>query len=96
MRDVTEEKDLENRLRFFTLLAENSLDLILVADPEGVALYVNPRVEERTAQLEAVVSKLETQGRMLRESEEMFRSTFELAAVGMAHVSPNGRFLRAN
>jgi PAS domain S-box-containing protein len=46
MRDVAEVKDLENRLRFFTLLVENSLDLTLVADPEGVALYVNPRVEQ--------------------------------------------------
>ena len=54
------------------------------------------RVEERTAQLEAMVSKLEYQGRMLRESEEMFRTTFELAEVGMAHVSPDGRFLRVN
>jgi len=29
----------------------------------------------------------------LRESEELYRSTFELAAVGVAHVSPEGRFL---
>jgi PAS domain S-box-containing protein len=32
----------------------------------------------------------------LRESEELYRSTFELAAVGVAHVSPEGRFLRVN
>jgi PAS domain S-box-containing protein len=32
----------------------------------------------------------------LRESEERFRSTFEQAAVGMAHVSPEGRWLRVN
>lgn len=32
----------------------------------------------------------------LRESEERFRSTFEQAAVGVAHVAPDGRFLRVN
>ncbi|NWG75418.1 MAG: transporter substrate-binding domain-containing protein [Rubrivivax sp.] len=33
---------------------------------------------------------------VLAESEERFRSTFEQAAVGIAHVSPDGRFLRVN
>jgi PAS domain S-box-containing protein len=32
----------------------------------------------------------------LRESETNFRSTFELAAVGIAHLLPSGRFLRVN
>lgn len=32
----------------------------------------------------------------LRESEELYRSTFDLAAVGIAHVSPNGQWLRVN
>lgn len=32
----------------------------------------------------------------LRESEERFRGTFEQAAIGIAHVSPEGRFLRIN
>ncbi|MGO9116729.1 MAG: PAS domain S-box protein [Desulfomonilaceae bacterium] len=32
----------------------------------------------------------------MRESEERFRSTFEQAAVGICHVSPEGRFLRVN
>ena len=33
---------------------------------------------------------------ILAESEARFRSTFEQAAVGIAHVSPDGRFLRVN
>jgi len=32
----------------------------------------------------------------LRKSEERFRATFEQAAVGITHVSPEGRFLRIN
>ncbi|MBI3205874.1 MAG: PAS domain S-box protein [Myxococcales bacterium] len=32
----------------------------------------------------------------LRESEERFRSTFEQAAVGIAHVAPDGTWLRVN
>jgi PAS domain S-box-containing protein len=32
----------------------------------------------------------------LRESEQLFRTTFEQAAVGIAHVAPYGQFLRIN
>ncbi|HKV79257.1 MAG TPA: PAS domain S-box protein [Candidatus Sulfotelmatobacter sp.] len=32
----------------------------------------------------------------LRESEELYRSTFELTAVGIAHADAEGRWLRAN
>lgn len=32
----------------------------------------------------------------LKESEERFRMTFEAAGVGMAHVAPDGRWLRIN
>jgi PAS domain S-box-containing protein len=32
----------------------------------------------------------------LRASEERLRATFEMAAVGIAHVSPQGRFVRVN
>jgi PAS domain S-box-containing protein len=34
--------------------------------------------------------------RELHENEERFRATFEQAAVGIAHVAPNGRWLRVN
>ncbi len=32
----------------------------------------------------------------LRESEELYRSTFENAPIGIAHISPSGQWLRAN
>lgn len=32
----------------------------------------------------------------LKTSEELFRTTFEAAAVGMAHIAPDGRWLRIN
>ncbi|MGI8910622.1 MAG: PAS domain S-box protein [Rubrobacteraceae bacterium] len=54
------------------------------------------RVAERTAQLATIVSKLSASERMLRESEERFRITFDQATVGIAHVAPDGRWLRAN
>ena len=47
------------------------------------------RVAERTAELERAVAEL-------RESEERFRTTFEGAAAGIAHVAPDGRWLRVN
>ncbi len=34
--------------------------------------------------------------KQLKQSEKMFRNTFEQAAVGMAHVAPNGKWLKVN
>jgi PAS domain S-box-containing protein len=42
-----------------------------------------------------VTSRVRTE-RELRESEERFRATFEHAAVGIAHVGMDGRWLRVN
>ena len=47
------------------------------------------RVRERTADLERVNADL-------RASEDRYRATFEQAAVGIAHVGIDGRFLRVN
>ena len=50
-------------------------------------------------QLEAALQDIEARKHveeMLRESEERFRGTFEQAAVGIAHVAPDGRWLRVN
>ena len=50
-------------------------------------------------QLEEALQDIETRKHveeMLRESEERFRGTFEQAAVGIAHVAPDGRWLRVN
>src|SRR5918997_3615247 len=62
-------------------------------DNPGWAVGARPhserRVAERTARLEAILAEL-------GESEERFRATFEQAAVGVAHVGPDGRWLRVN
>jgi PAS domain S-box-containing protein len=42
------------------------------------------------------ISEAREAERALRESEQRFRSTFEQAAVGVAHVAPDGRLLDVN
>ncbi|MGC9524333.1 MAG: PAS domain S-box protein [Limnospira sp.] len=61
------------------------------------------RIEERTRQLEISNDRLRQEIAerrqteiALRESEELFRSTFEQAAVGIAHVGLQGSWLRVN
>ncbi len=61
------------------------------------------KLEEKSLQLEAanralqqdIAERMQAEER-LRESEERFRATFEQAAVGIAHVDADGRFLRVN
>ena len=61
------------------------------------------KLEEKTLQLEESNRALEKDilerkriEESLRESEHRFRATFEQAAVGIAHVDLDGRFLRVN
>jgi two-component system, NarL family, sensor histidine kinase UhpB len=44
---------------------------------------------------EVITEQVEAR-RALAESEARFRATFENAAVGIAHASPDGRWLRVN
>jgi PAS domain S-box-containing protein len=54
------------------------------------------RVKERTARLEATLDELRSNEGRLLESEERFKAAFEQAAVGMAYVGVDGRWLRVN
>ena len=69
----------------------------------SMQLHMEDLVAERTADLIETNTALEgeIQARTiaqaaLGESEARFRATFEQAAVGIAHVAPDGRFLRLN
>jgi PAS domain S-box-containing protein len=55
---------------------------------------VRTRHNEQTLAL--TNEELERQALSLRESEERFRATFEQAAVGIAHVNIEGKFVRVN
>jgi len=57
----------------------------------GISAYLR-RIDER----KRVERERERLAADLRRSEERFAATFEQAAVGVAHVSPDGRFLRVN
>lgn len=52
--------------------------------------------ENVDANLQESIEQSQTLEQSLRESEERFRSTFEQSAVGMAHVSADGRWIRVN
>ena len=74
--------------------------------PIGVLDFNAPCIEEPDERLLQVIYVLGTQiGNLyersiavekLRESEELYSSTFELAAIGISHISPDGRFIRVN
>ena len=51
---------------------------------------------QREVNLEEILQRSAAFERALRESEELFRLTFEHVAVGMAHIAENGRWLRVN
>jgi PAS domain S-box-containing protein len=46
--------------------------------------------------LQEVLQRSAALEQALIESEQLYRNTFELAAIGVAHVSPDGRWLRVN
>lgn len=69
--------------------------------PESRLLVEISALRQRLAALEAgsslpVGDVLRDAAEALWESAEHFRATFEQAAVGIAHIAPDGRFLRVN
>jgi len=60
--------------------------------------FFDPAISETSGpvDLQEVLQRNTAMEQALRESEEIYRTTFELAAVGVAHVHPTGRWLRVN
>ncbi len=66
----------------------------LFFDPNSVKLP--EKNGDKNLDVKEILRRSEAFEKALRESEERFRLTFEQAAVGMAHVGPDGRLLRVN
>lgn len=64
----------------------------------GVQDYIQKpfTVDELLPRIDSLLNERQRVGRALQRLEERFRATFEQAAVGLAHVSPDGRWLRVN
>ena len=75
--------ELRRRLRVEAILRAGELEL-------------QEKISRSTAELRAEVLENRATHLRLAESELRLRSTFEQAAVGLAHVSPEGRFVRTN
>jgi two-component system sensor histidine kinase UhpB len=61
--------------------------------------FIDPAIGQDVSNLPNVQEILQRSAafeKALVESEEQFRSTFELAAVGIAHIAPDGHWLRLN
>lgn len=67
------------------VVVESRQQLARTSDGRRLVLETNRDVTERKRSEEA-----------LKESEERFRRTFQAAAVGMAHIAPNGSWMRVN
>ena len=69
---------------------------LFYAIPQALVLPSPIQLETANQQLEREVNKHQQTEAALRESEERFRSAFDYAAIGVALVSPNGRWLEVN
>ena len=97
----------EVTLRLITVEGEKRL-IAYIHDLTEHSLIESTHVREMEAQaraqaaetarndLEREIAERKKAQKALQESEERFRRTFEQAAVGIAHVSPEGTFLRIN
>lgn len=79
-------------LRSQTFVAIATVTALLV----GAARSEQRSSEEAEVNLREVLSAQRRQAEALREAEERFRGAFENAAIGMALVAPDGRWLRVN
>ena len=82
------------------------IPVTLRGKPIGAIEFRSPRIPPPNHSLKSLLSRLATQFasayerdytmRQLRESQERYSSTIELAAIGISHVGLDGKFLHAN
>ena len=87
--------------RGYVVKSSISRDLIsAVAKASRHEYFFDPAVLDQTptahTDVQEILQRSAAFERALSESEELYRSTFELTAVGIAHVSPQGKWLRVN
>jgi len=63
---------------------------------DAAAVKLPEKSADKNLDVTDILQRSEAFEKALRESEERFRLTFEQAAVGIAHTSPDGRWLRVN
>lgn len=68
----------------------------VIDSPLVTSIFGLPLVAAMSYELTRDVFRSGELAQDLRDSEQRFRATFEQAAMGIAHVSPEGRFLRVN
>jgi PAS domain S-box-containing protein len=78
-----------------------SRDLIsAVAKASRHEYFFDPAVLDQTptthTDVEEILQRSAAFEHALRQSEQLYRSTFEMAGLGIAHISPEGRCLRVN
>ena len=77
-------------MRYGSLFVDDDLSLLELLAQHGALIL------ENRALIDNLERRVEDRTRELRESEERFRSAFEQAAVGIAHVAQDGQFLKVN
>ncbi len=70
---------------------------LLLEDLPGISVIATDLSEQKRQAENLLQARLQLEQEIvLRESEERFRSTFEQAAVGLAHLTLDGKYLRVN
>ena len=98
IRDITARKETEDKLRLLSSNLEH-----LVEERTAALRRANELLSDRTKALEQSNAELskrilaqESAETALAENTSEYRTTFELAAVGIAHVAPDGKWLQVN
>ena len=84
------------RLVFMLILFTGGGTLVSWGGARYMVRKQTQRLSQANDQLKKEIQHREKVAEALQKSEARFRSTFEQAAVGMAHISPEGKVLRIN